>query len=171
MARLFIQTLETAVKQVFPELQIQGGASEPFYQAPTQASDAMLFYREDFPRSLLHELAHFCLAGPRRRKLDDFGFWYHPTGRTPEQQFQFECVEARPQALEKCFCETVGLSFSPSLDDFSGRPPSEQFLEKLDSAYIEMRANPPPTASRALSGLQHYVQAHRHHFFTHAARM
>jgi Uncharacterized protein conserved in bacteria len=158
------RAIEAAVKECFPELQLAGGADEPFYKAPSQGHPAILFYREDFARSLLHELSHYCLAGPRRRMLDDFGYWYFPTGRSADEQTQFEAVEARPQGLERCFCDIVGLAFQPSLDDFSGRPPSPSFLEKLESAYIEMNTQPPATAAHALTGLRTYVDTHPDHF-------
>lgn len=144
---------------VFPNLQLKGGAEEPFYVAPTSDMCAIIYFRSNFPRSLLHEVAHYCLAGDRRRTLDDFGFWYSPCGRTAEEQVRFEIVEARPQGLEMAMCEIVGLKFSPSLDDFSGRPPSADFLQNLDAAYREMLTNPPLTAAKALNGLKKYRDA------------
>lgn len=160
----YCQGLIAAFATIFPELIIQGNADEPFYQAPKNLNHAreenkntsrgILYFRSNYPRSLLHEMSHYCLAGDRRRQLDDFGYWYSPCGRTAEEQQRFEDVEARPQGLEKAFCEIVGLPFSPSLDDFSGRPASERFLKNLDIAYQEMQHNPPPTAKRALEGLR-----------------
>ncbi len=44
-----------------------------------------------------------------------------------EEQQRFEEVEARPQGLEKALCEIARIRFSLSLDDFSGRPPSDFF--------------------------------------------
>lgn len=149
-----LATILHAFQCTFPELDIQGGAAEPFYQAPKADRTATLFFREDYVRSLLHEMAHYCLAGDHRRELDDFGFWYHPCGRSAAQQKQFEAAEARPQALERIFCETLGVPFQPSLDDFSGRPISPVFLEKLENAYIEFHRQMPPTATRALEGLK-----------------
>ncbi|WP_036547694.1 elongation factor P hydroxylase [Nitrincola lacisaponensis] len=152
----YCQNLINAFADILPNLTIQGDAEEPFYQAPTANTRAILYFRSNYPRSLLHEISHYCLAGDRRRGLDDFGYWYAPCGRTAEQQQRFEVVEARPQGLEKAMCEIVGLKFSPSLDDFSGRPPSESFLQELEIAYQEMRVNPPPTANNVLSGLTSY---------------
>ena len=31
--------------------------------------------------SALHEIAHWCVAGPERRLQEDFGYWYEPDGR------------------------------------------------------------------------------------------
>ncbi|MGL4673266.1 MAG: elongation factor P hydroxylase [Wohlfahrtiimonas sp.] len=149
LCHVLIETLAKAL----PDLVIQGGADEPFYEAAKEGAKAILYFRDNYPRSLLHELAHYCLAGDRRRKLDDFGYWYFPCGRTTEEQILFEQVEARPQGLEKAMCEAVGLKFSPSLDDFSGRPPATEFLDNLESVYQEMIQNPPPTAKKVLVAL------------------
>ena len=146
---LLIMTLSS----VIPDLVIQGGAEEPFYEAAKNGKKATLYFRDNYPRSLLHELSHFCLSGDRRRKLDDFGYWYFPCGRTEEEQLLFEKVEARPQGLEKAMCEAFGIKFSPSLDDFSGKPASESFLKQLDKAYQEMLVSAPPTASKVLVAL------------------
>ena len=144
-------------QRVLPTLHIQGGASEPFYQAPKGNRPAILFFREDFVRSLFHELAHYSLAGDMRRQIDDFGYWYSPCGRSSREQEQFEQVEARPQGLEKLFCEIWAVPFSPSLDDFSGRQASAGFLEKLENAYIEMKTTPPNTPQRVLEGMRYFI--------------
>ena len=149
-----------ACEQILPELRIEGGAPEPFYQAPKASQPAILFFREDFVRSLFHELAHYCLAGPARRQLDDFGYWYSPCGRSVDQQLSFEQVEARPQGLEKLLCEIWSIPFSPSLDDFSGRPPSDTFIENLENGYIEMVNNPPETPQLVLEGMRHFISTH-----------
>ena len=143
---------------VLPDLVIQGGADEPFYKAATDKNKATLYFRDNYPRSLLHELAHYCLAGDKRRTLDDFGYWYSPCGRSAEEQKKFEAVEARPQGLEKVMCEIVGLKFSPSTDDFSGRPASECFLLQLATSYDAMKLNPPHTALKVINGLKEYYQ-------------
>lgn len=139
--------------KVFPDLIIQGGAEEPFYKAPTADAKAILYFRSNYPRSLLHEMSHYCLSGERRRQLDDFGYWYFPCGRTEEQQRLFEQVEARPQGLEKLMYEIIGIKFMPSIDDFSGRPSSNDFLTRLDEAYQQMKLSPPPTAKKVLDAL------------------
>ncbi|MBS7824449.1 elongation factor P hydroxylase [Wohlfahrtiimonas chitiniclastica] len=147
------------LSNVLPDLIIKGGAEEPFYEAAKDGKKATLYFRDNYPRSLLHELSHFCLSGDKRRKLDDFGYWYFPCGRTEEEQLLFEKVEARPQGLEKAMCAALGIKFSPSLDDFSGKPASESFLQQLEMAYQEMLISAPPTASKvlvALSALNSY---------------
>ena len=108
-------------QRVLPTLHIQGGASEPFYQAPKGNRPAILFFREDFVRSLFHELAHYSLAGDMRRQIDDFGYWYCPVAGHRGNKSNLSRLKARPQGLEKLFCEIWAVPFSPSLDDFSGR--------------------------------------------------
>lgn len=99
---------------------LRGGASEPLYE-PAQASQpAIIHYREDFAASALHEVAHWCIAGPSRRKLLDYGYWYEPDGRDAITQQRFALVEAKPQALEWCFAQAAGLGFRLSLDNLDG---------------------------------------------------
>lgn len=145
-------------RTILPDLVIRGGASEPFYQASKHNQPAILFFRQDFVRSLFHELAHYCLAGNKRRMFDDFGYWYQPCGRSGKEQILFELVEARPQGLEKVFCELWQVPFTPSLDNFSERPTSKIFLENLENAYIEMTTSPPVTAKYLLEGMHHFVE-------------
>ena len=152
----YCQNLIIALADILPNLIIQGDAEEPFYKAPTATTNAILYFRSNYPRSLLHEISHYCLAGDRRRNLDDFGYWYAPCRRTATEQQRFEEVETRPQGLEKAMCEIVGLEFLPSLDDFSGRPPSKIFLQNIERAYQEMKLNPPNTANKVLGGLKVY---------------
>ena len=148
--------LITLLAKALPDLVIKGEADEPFYQAATANTKAIIYFRRNYPRSLLHELSHYCLAGEKRRKIDDFGYWYSPCGRSAKEQLLFEQVEARPQGLEKAMCKAVGLNFSPSLDDFSGRPASDLFLKKLEKSYIEMLTNPPLTANKVLVALSNF---------------
>lgn len=148
------------LKQLFEttfEVLIVGGADEPFYQAATNQSPAIIYYKNNYPRSLLHEMAHYCLAGQQRRQLDDYGYWYAPCGRNADEQLAFERVEARPQALEKAFCQIISMPFCPSLDDFSGKGASPTFLNNLQRHYQQMLTAPPPLAKKALQTLSQYV--------------
>ena len=100
---------------------LQGGATEPYYEALNKAMGcAVIWYREDYVRSALHELAHWCIAGQDRRQRDDYGYWYAPDGRTESQQEAFFKVERLPQAIERWFCESLGVPFSVSLDNLDG---------------------------------------------------
>ena len=94
---------------------------EPEY-LPADASEPhhRILFTRDYFRSALHEVAHWCVAGPERRLLPDFGYWYAPDGRSAEQQRTFEQVEVKPQALELIFCLAAGHRFDVSTDNLSG---------------------------------------------------
>ena len=96
---------------------LRGGASEPFYTPASAGSTADIHYRLDYIRSALHEVAHWCVAGGERRRLPDYGYWYTPDGRDAMRQAAFFTVEARPQALERLFCEALGIPFLISADN------------------------------------------------------
>ena len=93
-----------------------GGAREPFYEP---GNVAHIHFREDFMRSALHEVAHWCVAGKRRHQLPDYGYWYAPDGRNPDQQRAFYSVEVKPQAIEALFCEALNLHFAVSVDNLT----------------------------------------------------
>ncbi|HKK51929.1 MAG TPA: elongation factor P hydroxylase [Myxococcota bacterium] len=125
---------------------LEGGASEPLYlpsPAPAVRPHRIL-YREDFFASALHEVAHWCVAGARRRRLEDYGYWYEPEGRSAARQAAFESVESRPQAIEWAFAEACGRDFHPSADNLPAplpallpvplaaqREPDDGFLERI----------------------------------------
>lgn len=114
-------TLEAVFQQCFfarYQTLLVGGGSEPLYQ-PAEASCQYhrIIYRACYFASALHEVAHWCLAGDERRKLVDYGYWYHPDGRSPAQQRAFEQVEVKPQALECLLAEAAGHPFHISLDN------------------------------------------------------
>ena len=124
--------LETVFANCFGEshrTRVRGGAEEPFYTPATDAGWAEIHYRHDYIRSLLHEVAHWCLAGENRRRLSDYGYWYQPDNRDATAQAGFYAVEARPQALEQLFCEALNLPFSASIDRPGGDvEPAEEAL-------------------------------------------
>ncbi len=97
-----------------------GGFDEPFYKAPVDSDKAQIQFRHDYAASAMHEISHWCIAGQARLKIDDFGYWYAPDGRTEQQQRQFEQVEIKPQALEWLFCKAAGMPFRISLDNLDG---------------------------------------------------
>lgn len=99
---------------------LEGGGSEPQYLPGADAGPHRLIYRENFFASALHETAHWCIAGARRRRQEDFGYWYLPDGRDATAQRAFEAVEARPQALEWVFSVAAGVPFRPSADNLTG---------------------------------------------------
>jgi len=116
--------LETLFKQCFYkdyQTLLIGGADEPLYRPATSATEAhCLFYRADYFASALHEIAHWCIAGVERRQQEDWGYWYCPDGRSPEQQRAFESVEVKPQAIEWMLSAAAGAPFRISSDNLLG---------------------------------------------------
>ncbi len=99
------------------------GGDEPIYlPADEQHPQHRVIFAHGFYASALHEIAHWCIAGPERRLLVDYGYWYRPDGRTEAEQAEFERVEARPQALEWAFSLAAGFRFNVSADNLSGAP-------------------------------------------------
>lgn len=122
-----IQHLSPALEQLFfnefyadYRTRLQGGAEEPLYLASEQSNtDHIIFYREDFFASALHEVAHWCIAGEQRRLKNDFGYWYNEDGRGHREQLAFERVEVKPQAIEMLFSEACQFPFQLSQDNLT----------------------------------------------------
>lgn len=91
-----------------------GGAGEPLYEP---GRPARIAYRADYAASALHETAHWLIAGPQRRQLEDYGYWYE-SERDQATQRRFEAAEARPQALEWLLSVSAGIDFRVSCDNF-----------------------------------------------------
>ncbi len=125
----------TALKHTFDALffathqtRMSFGHSEPFYRAQKEGAPAEIQSREDFLSSALHEIAHWCVAGEERRKLDDYGYWYEPDGRSEEQQTEFERVEVKPQAIEWALSLAMNHPFHFSADNLGAAVgPSSSF--------------------------------------------
>jgi hypothetical protein len=100
---------------------LQSGGDEPIYLPADHAHpDHRIIFRDDYFASALHEVAHWCIAGQRRREQVDYGYWYVGDGRNAQQQDCFERVEAQPQALEWIFSAACRLHFRPSCDNLTG---------------------------------------------------
>jgi len=132
--KLTMSKTETKINQlveIFNQLfgksentRLETGAEEPFYQAAKSSKfaskeSAIIFSRDDYFSSALHEIAHWTIAGKERRQLDDFGYWYEPEGRSAEQQLEFEQVEVKPQAVEWLFSLACNHPFYFSADNLS----------------------------------------------------
>lgn len=108
------------------QTELIGGANAPYYQPDYYQLDHVpdadspprhvIFFREDFVASALHEVAHWCLAGKARREIPDYGYWYEPV-RDSRAQLKFEQIEVRPQALEWVFSVAAGIPFRVSVDN------------------------------------------------------
>ena len=101
---------------------LEGGGEEPVYRP---GAPSRIVYTRDYFRSALHEVAHWCVAGERRRQLEDYGYWYAPDGRDADQQARFLKVEVLPQAYESLFCAACRHPFRVSLDNLNGDPGDE----------------------------------------------
>ena len=102
-------------------VRLVGGAEEPLY-LPAENGWAVIRYTRDYAASVLHELAHWCIAGSGRRSLPDYGYWYEPPPRDDAARDRFVQAELSVQALESLFTEACGRPFRVSLDDLDGCP-------------------------------------------------
>ena len=131
--------LERVFNQCFLEthqtMLVGGGAEPPYLPSSTPSRRPhRVIYREDYLASALHEVAHWCLAGIERRKLEDYGYWYSPDGRSREEQSAFENVEARPQALEWILSDTCEFVFQLSADNLTlGVESSDRFESEVET--------------------------------------
>lgn len=114
------------------------GGQEPMYITARSPSDFhQIVFTRDYLSSALHEVAHWCVAGEERRKMDDYGYWYAPDGRSNIQQQAFERVEVRPQSIERIFAYALGHGFRVSADnlDLDNRP-SDEFVCAIQAQTI-----------------------------------
>ena len=80
----------------------------------------VILFAHGFYSSALHEIAHWLVAGKERRKLEDFGYWYEPDGRSAERQREFEQVEVKPQAIEWILATAANFRYFASADNLTG---------------------------------------------------
>ena len=113
---VFLNLLNTKYLNKFNTM-IIGGFDEPFYQASVSGNSSEIQFSHDYFRSALHELAHWCVAGVERRKIDDYGYWYAEDGRDQKQQDAFFQMEIKPQAIEWAFSIVCGVKFEASVDN------------------------------------------------------
>lgn len=130
------------------------GGDEPIY---LPADDVTPYHRiifaHGFYSSALHEISHWLVAGPKRRLLEDFGYWYEPDGRTQEEQATFEAVEVRPQAYEWILSVSAGFPFTVSCDNLNGEfePDRMQFMTRVHREVLSILAAGLPTRVAMLS--------------------
>lgn len=141
---------------------LQGGFAEPFYKTfhrdeAGKLQSAEIQYRENFLRSALHEISHWCIAGNERRLMDDFGYWYNEENRNQDQQNEFYKVEIRPQAIEMRLCEALNIPFNISADNLNANNLGEidSFRQAVMLQYEEYKKNDfPHRASEIIIHLQ-----------------
>ncbi len=157
-----IEDLQNIFHKTFREefnTQLLFGADEPFYHAAkNNDQENIIFCREDFFASALHEISHWCLAGKERRTQDDYGFWYSPDGRDLEQQLEFEKVEIKPQAIEKAFSNACGYPFKASVDNLSLENYNpNRFISKIDKQFqLYQQTQFPKRASLFINALKNF---------------
>ncbi|PKG40289.1 elongation factor P hydroxylase [Psychromonas sp. Urea-02u-13] len=115
-----IQIFESTFLSDF-NTQLVCGTDEPIYlPADNDVSYHRIIFAHGFYSSALHEVAHWLVAGEKRRLLEDYGYWYEPDGRSAAQQTEFEKVEIVPQAIEWAVALSCGFKFDVSADNLSG---------------------------------------------------
>jgi len=136
-----------------------GFATEPVYlPADEDCPFNRIVFAHGFFASALHEVAHWCIAGERRRRLVDYGYWYAPDGRDAGQQAEFERVETKPQAIEWAFAIACGFPFRVSVDNLSGiAVDRESFTRKVHAELVRCSCEGfPPRAQRFMDALSNH---------------
>ncbi|WP_309137179.1 elongation factor P hydroxylase [Pseudidiomarina homiensis] len=138
------------------------GDDEPWYRPAANATeDHQIIFAHGFFASALHEIAHWCIAGARRRQLEDYGYWYEPDGRDASQQAQFEKVERKPQALEWLFSRCAGVPFQVSVDNLGGcEVDREAFTQAVHDQLCDYLVSGLPARAERFARLlaEHYGQ-------------
>ena len=113
------------------------GGEEPIYlPASHERQFHEIRFAHGFFSSALHECSHWFIAGKERRKLEDFGYWYCPDGRSQERQQRFEQVEVKPQAIEWILSVACNLRFKISIDNLNGASHCEQDFKQAIHAQV-----------------------------------
>lgn len=138
------------------------GDDEPVYLPADDSCDYhRIIFAHGFFASALHEIAHWCVAGAKRRELEDFGYWYCPDGRNEQQQAEFEKVEVKPQAIEWLLSVAAGFPFQVSVDNLTGAQSDRfAFQEKVQQQVFAYLRNGIPQRT------QSFIDALRHEFNT-----
>ncbi len=140
------------------------GEDEPIYlPADKQHPHHRIIFAHGFFASALHEISHWCIAGKKRRELEDFGYWYQPDGRSQEVQNKFEEAEIKPQALEWIFSISAGFKFNFSADNLGSEiSSSKQFEQNILHQVEQYLSKGMPKDAKIWSELliQHYRPNH-----------
>lgn len=119
------------------------GEHEPIYLPAGQGAPYhQIVFAHGFYASALHEIAHWLVAGPKRRLLEDYGYWYCPDGRNKDQQAEFEAVEVKPQAIEWALSVAAGFDFNVSVDNLNGEQSCRfAFQRRVQQQVFELLAS------------------------------
>lgn len=119
-AQDLVELFNNLFQQSHRTILVRGDAEPLYIPAKEAGAHHQLIFAHGFFASALHEIAHWCIAGSKRRQCIDFGYWYQPDGRTLLQQKAFESAEVKPQALEWIFSVASQHSFRFSADNLNG---------------------------------------------------
>jgi len=158
--RDLINLFENCFKDSYHTILVKGD-SEPIYIPKKEDGGYhQLVFAHGFFASALHETAHWCVAGDERRQIEDFGYWYKPDGRTPEEQHVFESVEVKPQALEWMFSVAAGIRFRVSADNVTGGMAASNNFKQRVYAQVQfyLENGLPARASQFLQALLNFYQ-------------
>ncbi|MBD1574948.1 MULTISPECIES: elongation factor P hydroxylase [Vibrio] len=147
--RIFNQTFSGSYNT-----QLELGGDEPIYlPADEKIAHHRILFARGFYASAMHEIAHWCVAGPKRRLLEDFGYWYEPDGRTEQVQAEFEKVEVRPQAYEWILSVSAGFPFTVSCDNLHGdfEPDRLTFMATVQAEVLSILQQGLPLRVKMLS--------------------
>ena len=123
-------------------------------------AEARICAREDFAPSALHEAAHWLIATPGQRGVEDYGHVYVPPPRKPTAQALFYAAELPVQALECWLSRRAGIRFHASADDpdclLSALANFQRRVEQLAAWYDTAIGGPwlPPLALRLAALLE-----------------
>lgn len=135
------------------------GGDEPIYLPADEKRDYhAIYFAHGYYSSGLHEISHWLIAGDERRKLEDFGYWYVPDGRTAEQQKIFEQVEIKPQAIEWILSVAAGYHFHISADNLNGEATDASEFKQAVFAQVRIyrKQGLPERAEQLRSKLSHF---------------
>ncbi|MFT5840575.1 MAG: elongation factor P hydroxylase [Flavobacteriales bacterium] len=137
------------------------GGHEPIYiPAKNTRLHHQIVFAHGYFSSALHEISHWCIAGKKRRLLEDYGYWYNPDGRDVKQQTEFEKVEVKPQAIEWAFSFASGKPFVVSTDNLNGAPVNTQGFQQAvkEQVLLYLESGFPSRASQFIDVLHGFYQ-------------
>lgn len=142
------------------------GGHEPIYVPANKFhKNHQIVFAHGYFASALHEISHWCIAGKKRRLLEDYGYWYSPDGRDINQQAEFEKVEVKPQAIEWAFSCVSGKPFAVSTDNLNGAPVNIKGFQDAvkQQVLLYLTHGFPPRAAEFIRVLQGFYQTNGLH--------
>ncbi|OOF69385.1 elongation factor P hydroxylase [Rodentibacter caecimuris] len=153
-----IQIFNQCFEKEFNTKLVRGGEEPIYLPANEQVPYNAIYFARGFYSSALHEIAHWLVAGKERRKLEDFGYWYEPDGRSTERQREFEKVEIKPQAIEWILATAAGFRYFASADNLDGDPGNTQPFKQAVYEQVKLYAEKglPKRAETLRQALAHF---------------